>query len=50
MEFRGVWYYIEQSDEASKHWFTMLQLLASAQVPDVNVVGPMLTIPVTSRR
>jgi hypothetical protein len=50
VEFRGTWYYIDQSDEPSKHWFTMLQLLASAQVPDTSVVGPMLTIPVTSRR
>jgi hypothetical protein len=50
VEFRGHWYYINQSDEDSKHWFTMLQLLASAQVPDTSVVGPMLTIPVTGRR
>ena len=50
VEFRGYWYYIDQSDESSKLWFTMLQLLASAQVPDTSVVGPMLTIPVTGRR
>ncbi|MGH8619739.1 MAG: hypothetical protein ACREUW_18780 [Burkholderiales bacterium] len=50
VEFRGSWYYIDQADESSKHWFTMLQLLASAQVPDTSVVGPVLTIPVTGRR
>jgi hypothetical protein len=45
-EYRGRWYYIEQNDQASKQWFLMLGLLASAQVPDTGI-APMLTVPVS---
>ena len=50
VEYRGRWYFIEDDDDASKQWFMMLQLLASAQVPSTTEVGPVLTIPVTGRR
>lgn len=50
VEYRGRWYYIEQTDEASKQWFTMLQLLTMARVPESVSPTPMLTIPVTGRR
>ena len=50
-QYRGRWYYIDTDDEASKQWFAMLQLLASAQLPDTATgTAPVLTIPVTSRR
>lgn len=48
-EYRGRWYYIEQSDARSKQWFLLLGLLASAQVPDTGI-APMLTVPVTRPR
>jgi len=48
---RIIRYYIENDDDASKQWFMMLQLLASAQVPDSTPgLGPMLTLPVSGRR
>jgi hypothetical protein len=37
------------SDLTSKQWFLMLQLLASASVPDTAHVGPVLTIPAGKR-
>lgn len=50
VEYRGRWYYIEETDQLSKQWFLMLQLLASAQVPDAATgVGPVLTIPAGRR-
>jgi hypothetical protein len=50
-QYRGRWYYIEDGDDASKQWFQMLQLLASAQLPDGTAgTAPVLTIPVTGRR
>ena len=48
-EYRGRWYYIEQDDMASKQWFSMLGLLANAQVPDAGI-APMLTVPVSKSR
>jgi len=50
VEYRGLWYYIGQTDKASKQWFTMLQLLANARVPEAAAAHPLLTIPVTGRR
>lgn len=50
VEYRGRWYYIEQGDEETKQWFTMLQLLANARVPEAVSAHPLLTIPVTGRR
>ena len=50
VQYRGRWYYIEQTDESSKQWFAMMQLLANAQVPDSGATRPVLTIPVTGRR
>jgi hypothetical protein len=47
-QYRGRWYYIEQSDEPSKQWFAMVGLLAGAQVPDTGI-GPVLTVPVSRR-
>jgi hypothetical protein len=49
--YRDRWFYVADDDEASKQWFNMLQLLASAQLPE-SAAGsvPVLTIPVTSRR
>jgi hypothetical protein len=50
-QYRGRWYYIADDDDASKQWFQMLQLLASAQLPDgTSGTAPVLTIPVTGRR
>lgn len=48
-EYRGRFYYIDQNDESTKQWFTMLGLLASAQVPDTGV-APLLTVPVAGKR
>jgi len=47
-EYRGRFYYIEQTDEPSKQWFSMLGLLSNAQVPDTGI-GPVLTIPAGRR-
>jgi hypothetical protein len=50
VEYRGRWYYIETSDQRSKQWFLLLQVLASAQVSDTaKGVRPVLTIPVGAR-
>ncbi len=50
IEYRGRWFYIEDTDHASKQWFIMLVLLASAQVPDsATGIGPVLTIPAGKR-
>ncbi len=49
--YRDRWFYVADDDEASKQWFNMLQLLASAQLPDATAGSvPVLTIPVTGRR
>jgi hypothetical protein len=49
VEYRRRWYYIEETDQGSKQWFLMLQLLASAEVPDTAGLGPILTIPAGKR-
>ena len=50
VEYRGRWYYIEDTDQPTKQWFLMLHLLASAQVPDTGAgVGPVLTLPAGKR-
>jgi len=43
-QYHGRWYYIDQTDESSKQWFSMMGLLANAQVPDTGI-GPLLTLP-----
>jgi hypothetical protein len=51
VRYRDRWYYIDDADDSSKRWFNMLQLLASAQLPDTTSgSAPLLTIPVTGRR
>ena len=47
VEYRGRWYFIAESDQLSKRWFRMLQLLANAQVLDTaeGPRRPVLTIP-----
>jgi hypothetical protein len=47
-EYRGRFYYIDQQDELSKQWFSLVGLLASAQVPDTGL-SPVLTVPVGKR-
>ena len=49
VEYRARWYYIDDDDESSKQWFTMLQFLAGSQTPETGV-GPVLTVPVTGGR
>jgi hypothetical protein len=50
VEYRGRWYYIDETDHAGKQWFLMLQLLSSAQMTDANPgAAPLLTIPVSRR-
>jgi len=50
-QYRGRWYYIDNNDEPSKRWFTMLQLLVNAQLPDITARSmPVLTVPVTGKR
>jgi hypothetical protein len=45
------WYFIDNEDEASKQWFSLLQLLVSAQLSDsTSTAAPVLTIPVAGRR
>jgi len=48
-QYRGRWYYIEDDDEPSKQWFTVLQLLAGAPAGGSSA-APVLTIPVAGRR
>jgi hypothetical protein len=49
--YRGHWYYIDNDDEQSKQWFTMLNLLVNAQLPDISSGGvPVLTVPVGGKR
>ena len=51
VEYRGRWYYVDESDARTKQWFGVLGLLFSAQVPDSQAsIAPMLTIPVSGRR
>jgi len=50
-EYRGRWYYIANDDDASKQWFSLLQLLTSTQLREATAgTAPVLTIPVTGRR
>lgn len=50
-QYRGRWYYIDNDDEQSKQWFTMLNLLVDAQLPDISAGGvPVLTVPVGGKR
>jgi hypothetical protein len=46
---RGQWYWIDNRDGAAKQWFSMLQLLSSASLPQSSGVAPVLTIPVTRK-
>ena len=50
VEHRGRWYYIDDTDQRSKAWFQLLQLLASSEVSDTpSAPGPILTLPAGKR-
>ena len=50
VEHRGRWYYIDDTDQRSKAWFQLLQLLASSEVSETpSTPGPILTLPAGRR-
>jgi hypothetical protein len=50
IKYHGYWYYIEQTDETSKLWFQLLELLSNAQVPEASSAAPLITIPASGKK
>jgi hypothetical protein len=50
VHYNGYWYYIKQTDQMSKRWFTMLHFLSNTQVPESVSIAPLLTIPVSGSK
>jgi hypothetical protein len=51
VQYRDRWYWIDDDDDTSKQWFSMLQALVAAELPGgLAGTAPVLTIPVTGRR
>ena len=46
IRYRGSWFYVDDSDLASKSTFSLLMQLFALQAGDVNSAGPVLTLPV----
>ncbi len=49
VQYRGSWFYIDDSDMNSKYTFMLLGALTALQAGEVKRGGPLLTLPVTGR-
>jgi hypothetical protein len=47
VQYRGSWFYIDDSDMDSKYTFMLLGTLIALQAGDIERAGPLLTLPVT---
>jgi hypothetical protein len=49
IQYRGSWFYIDDSDVNSKYTFMLLSSLTALQAGQIERAGPLLTLPVTGR-
>jgi len=49
VQYRGSWFYIDDSDMNSKYTFMLLGALTALQAGQIESVGPLLTLPVTGQ-
>jgi hypothetical protein len=49
VQYRGSWFYIDDSDMNSKYTFMLLGALTALQAGEIERAGPLLTLPVTGR-
>ncbi len=47
VQYRGSWFYIDDSDMDSKYTFMLLETLTSLQAGEIERAGPLLTLPVS---
>lgn len=47
IQYRGSWFYIDDSDMNSKYTFMLLSALTALQAGEIERAGPVLTLPVT---
>jgi len=47
VQYRGSWFYIDDSDMSSKYTFMLLGTLIALQAGEIERAGPLLTLPVT---